>query len=501
LGDQVIAAERPFIDDGGGLLLQALTLGGVEIHGGDDEDGGIAAGVGGAKTGEEFEAVDVGHHQIQDDDAGVDGGAFFQGFGAVGGLVYGPAETPELFPHVTAGVGTIVDDESGLGASAGRVAQNGSGKAIDIDGLGENFFGQKSARVAVVVENAQQDDGDAGEFGVGFQAAKDFPTVGAFHDDVERDHPWVKHTGHPHAFFAIPGNGDFNRVFIEEAADEAVDGGVVVNDEDGRLAGLAEKRRGEKPADGELFGDGEGEGGAGASLALNEGVAAQHAREAASDGETQAGSLSLAADGRGFELMKGFKEAREFFRADPGAAIDDVKTQERALAFNYPFDAQGDSAVLGEFGGVTQKIQQALADLDDIGEHIVHTGSEGDGESVAILGGGGTDEFDDFAEEFGNVKRSGVDFHFAGLDLRHFENRVDEFEEVLAGGLDLLQVLEIGDPAVGFGLLLQHLAVADDGVERRAKLMGHGSEKGALDLAGTFGGPAAGGDALVLNGE
>ena len=70
-----------------------------------------------------------------------------------------------------------------------------------------------------------------------------------------------------------------------------------------------------------------------------------------------------------------------------------------------------------------------------------------------------------------------------GLDLREVEDVVDQPEQVLAGRVD---PLEVGDEALGvlvLGLLLEHLAVADDGVERRPELVGHVGQELGLVLA------------------
>jgi hypothetical protein len=89
----------------------------------------------------------------------------------------------------------------------------------------------------------------------------------------------------------------------------------------------------------------------------------------------------------------------------------------------------------------------------------------------------------------GHVEALEVELHLAGFDLREVEHGVDQLEEVLAGGIDLLEVVgELLGAEVG-GVLLQHLAVADDGVERRAQLVRHVGEElrlvavGDLELA------------------
>ena len=462
--DQVVAAEGAFADDGGGLLFEPLALGGVEIHGGDDEHGGLLPLFGGAEAGEEFKAIDLGHHEIEHDDAGLDGRAFFEGFGAIGGFVDGPAEVLELAFEQAAGVWAVIDDQGRVGATGGGVAKNGAGQTIDIDGLGEDLVGEEAAGVAVGIEDAHEDDGDAGELGVGLEAAEDFPAVGAFHDNVECNDARVEHAGHAHAFFAVSGHRYVDGMFFEEAANEAVDGGVVIDDEHRRLLAGAEGRRGVERAGGKFFRQRQGERGADAGLRLDERVAAEHAGEALGDGQAESGSLPFAADGGGFELMERLEEAGDFFGGDAGAGVDDVEAEEGALAFDDAFDAEGDLAFLREFAGVGEQIQQALANFDDVGIHAADARREDDVERVAVLGGHGADEFDDLVDQFGDEEGGGVDFDFASLDFGHFEDGVDEFEEVFAGGLDLLEVLEIGGAVVGFGLFLEHLAVADDGV-------------------------------------
>ena len=199
--------------------------------------------------------------------------------------------------------------------------------------------------------------------------------------------------------------------------------------------------------------------------------------------------------------MEGLEEEREFVRANTGTGIDDIEAEEGAIAFDVAFDAEGDLAVLGEFGGVGKEIEEALAEFDGVGEHPIDSGGEGDVQGVAVFGCGGADEFDDFGEKFGDLESGRVDVDFAGFDLRHFKDGVDEVEKMFAGGFDFLEVLEVAVAVVGFGLFLEHLAVADDGVERSAKLMRHGGEEGAFDGAGVFGGAAAGSDALIFDGE
>ena len=71
--------------------------------------------------------------------------------------------------------------------------------------------------------------------------------------------------------------------------------------------------------------------------------------------------------------------------------------------------------------------------------------------------------------------------HPARLDLREVQDVVDEREEVAARGQDVLSVLGLLLVERTEHLLAQDLREADDGVERRAELVGHvGQELGLV---------------------
>ena len=79
-----------------------------------------------------------------------------------------------------------------------------------------------------------------------------------------------------------------------------------------------------------------------------------------------------------------------------------------------------------------------------------------------------------------------IEVHLACLDLRQIENVVDQAKQMPAGIADLG---EIGQKFVlSFVLrrLVQHLAVADDRVQRRPKLVAHAGEEGRFVLARRF---------------
>ena len=79
----------------------------------------------------------------------------------------------------------------------------------------------------------------------------------------------------------------------------------------------------------------------------------------------------------------------------------------------------------------------------------------------------------DVADQAGHVERLQEQLHLAGLDLGEVEDVVDQAQQVPPGRVDLLEVGHEAGLAQVFQLLLEHLGVADDGVERRAQLVGH----------------------------
>ena len=84
----------------------------------------------------------------------------------------------------------------------------------------------------------------------------------------------------------------------------------------------------------------------------------------------------------------------------------------------------------------------------------------------------------------------GLDRDRAGLDLREVEDVVDEVEQVGAGRVDIAGEIDLLGQEVAGGVVGQLLAEDEDGVERRAQLVGHVGEELGLVLGGEsqFGG-------------
>ncbi len=106
---------------------------------------------------------------------------------------------------------------------------------------------------------------------------------------------------------------------------------------------------------------------------------------------------------------------------------------------------------------------------------------------VLVLLNHRTNGVDHFADQGAHVELFARHRHLAGFDLRQIENAVDQLEQVAAGEVDPLQVGDGRQLLFVFRLLLQQLAVEDDGVERRPQLVAHARQEVALGSRGRLG--------------
>ncbi|MGA2927413.1 MAG: hypothetical protein ABSG43_15740 [Solirubrobacteraceae bacterium] len=98
-------------------------------------------------------------------------------------------------------------------------------------------------------------------------------------------------------------------------------------------------------------------------------------------------------------------------------------------------------------------------------------------EADVALACGGSEECERVADRVGERDRLNGDRHLAGLDPGEVEHLVDQREQLVAGLEDLSDVLAL---ARRESFYLQHLAKADDRVQRRAQLVAHPCQELAL---------------------
>ena len=89
-----------------------------------------------------------------------------------------------------------------------------------------------------------------------------------------------------------------------------------------------------------------------------------------------------------------------------------------------------------------------------------------------------------------------------GLDLGHVEDVVDQLQQIVAALVDVLGVLAVFRAADrAEGALAHDLGEAENGVERRAQLVGHVGQEGGLGAGGRLGALLLGGVVLVHLGQ
>ena len=167
--------------------------------------------------------------------------------------------------------------------------------------------------------------------------------------------------------------------------------------------------------------------------------------------------------------------------ADPGIAHRDL---------DGPVHGGGrdpDTPTCGrELDRVGQQIQDDLPDLPLVRADVLDLLGHGQLQRDAVPPGALADEGQGILERRRQVDVRHLELHPAGLDLREVEDLVDEGQEVLPGGVDVLQVLVLFFVEVAEQPFAQDLREPEDGVQRRTQLVGHVREELGLVPAGDF---------------
>ena len=143
--------------------------------------------------------------------------------------------------------------------------------------------------------------------------------------------------------------------------------------------------------------------------------------------------------------VKAWKRRPELLRGHADAGVGDAEDDPVAPAVVSRPGLETDLAVLGELGGVGEQVEQHLAHARHVRVHAVDVRRAVHLQDVLVLLDEGMDGGLDVVHQVAHVEGLEVQLHLAGLDLRQVEDVVDEGEEVLARGVDLLQV---GDEVV-----------------------------------------------------
>ena len=149
-----------------------------------------------------------------------------------------------------------------------------------------------------------------------------------------------------------------------------------------------------------------------------------------------------------------------------------------------------DAAGLGVLEAVADEVDDDLAQAQAIERDLARQiGRQAHLHHQSLLGDHVREQRLAAAEEIAQIGRHRVQLQLAGLDLAHVEDVVDEPEQHLAALGDGLHVELL---AVALHRVLEQLREAEDRVHRRADLVTHVGEEGALLAVGGVGGIGAG---------
>ena len=177
-----------------------------------------------------------------------------------------------------------------------------------------------------------------------------------------------------------------------------------------------------------------------------------------------------------------------FGHADPG--VGDHEFHEVTTFFLDHRRGKADFAVIGEFAGVAEKIENALAQFEGIRRRGFNILGDVDEETIAAPLGGRANRVECFPDDGRHVKGVRFDFHSARFDLRQIENAVDQPQQMETGRLNFSDIRDRLFAAGAFKIFLDDFGVVDDRVERRPQLMAHIREKLRLGRVRRLGGVA-----------
>ena len=284
-----------------------------------------------------------------------------------------------------------------------------------------------------------------GQLGIGLDLVEHPPTVQVGHHDVEGDRGGLEFAHQLDAVVAVRRRRHLKSLPGQIAGHELAGAGVVV-DHNHQLVVATTRRHRDRFVVGDPGGllaagalhrgtdvrrQGHRKGRALAEYALDRDVPAHQLTETPADREAEARTAVLAGR-RGVRLGEILKQLIELFGLDPDAGVAHAEAYPLFTIVLDALDGETDVSVLGELGGVAEKVEHDLAHLGRVGHHLAHGVRALDVENVAVFPHQGIDHGDHVGDGPVDVKRFEVDFHLVGLDLREIENIVDQAQEMVA---------------------------------------------------------------------
>src|ERR1039458_1184982 len=223
-----------------------------------------------------------------------------------------------------------------------------------------------------------------------------------------------------------------------------------------------------------------------AQLALRAQRAAHHLAELAADRQSQARPAVFPRGGC-IGLHERAVQPVQLLRAHADTGVRHPELHPvRAFAPGAP-GLQTDQTVFGELAGVAQQVEQYLTHASLVAQHGAQRFGARHFQPVAIIFQQRADGAYGVVNQRQHVEALNRQLHLSRFDLRKIEDIVDQAQQMLAGPPDFAEIRQqVLMPAI-VGHLLQHLAITDDRIQRRAELMAHVRQEGALGAVGFLG--------------
>src|SRR5690606_6891178 len=189
---------------------------------------------------------------------------------------------------------------------------------------------------------------------------------------------------------------------------------------------------------------------------------------------------------RGVDLGKGQKELGQLSGGNTDSGVSHAKAQNELVAIGLGVDSEPDLAGRGEFDRIAQQIQKNLAEPVRVRMYM-------DGKfwgQFAIKLPRFIEELPAYQVEAVldqrcQLERPWVQFQFARLDFGQIEDVVDQGQQVLATGLDGLDIIQL----LGIQVRVQQqFGGADHAIHGRTDFMADGRQKVAFGPVSNLGG-------------
>ena len=226
-------------------------------------------------------------------------------------------------------------------------------------------------------------------------------------------------------------------------------------------------------------------------------TAAHHFDQLLGDRETEAGA-AIFAGYLAIGLREGGKNRFLVFRRNPDTRVVD---RDFEAVIGFPFglratrEGKADCAVLGEFDGVAQQVDQDLTQPHRIAEDEARCiRTQVAGEFQTFQRDARRERFQGVADQVEQIEFDFLDIQLAGFDLGEVEDVVDHPEQVVGRSFHQVELFALLTRELGFQGQVDH---AHDAVHRRADFMAHVGQEFALQAVGGFGGLARSEEFLI----